>query len=113
MPPLLPPSLPAVSFPPTDASWGPGGVLERVDRRLCRCLQTIPLGEAAAPQSPWGLPCLLLGALSPLRPAGPSAAVPSDSKGPAKGWEPPAWGLRPLWRYCASSPPFHVVTWQP
>ncbi|KAM6459796.1 inactive serine/threonine-protein kinase PLK5-like isoform 3-T3 [Liasis olivaceus] len=30
---------------PADADWGPGGVLERVDRRLRKCLKTIPLVE--------------------------------------------------------------------
>ncbi|KAM3851500.1 inactive serine/threonine-protein kinase PLK5-like isoform 1-T1 [Vipera latastei] len=37
---------------PEDASWGPGGVLERVELRLCHCLQTIPLVE----ELPEGLP---------------------------------------------------------
>ncbi|XP_007443261.1 inactive serine/threonine-protein kinase PLK5-like isoform X2 [Python bivittatus] len=31
--------------PPANADWGPGGVLERVDRRLRNCLKTIPLVE--------------------------------------------------------------------
>ncbi|XP_032076632.1 serine/threonine-protein kinase PLK2-like [Thamnophis elegans] len=30
---------------PEDATWGPGRVLERIDRRLCHCLQTAPLVE--------------------------------------------------------------------
>ncbi|KAL7993074.1 hypothetical protein Chor_017330 [Crotalus horridus] len=37
---------------PEEANWGPGGVLESVERRLCRCLQTIPLVE----ELPKGLP---------------------------------------------------------
>ncbi|XP_070591659.1 inactive serine/threonine-protein kinase PLK5-like [Erythrolamprus reginae] len=36
--PSLPPSL-------ADATWGPGTVLESVERRLCRCLQVTPLLE--------------------------------------------------------------------